>query len=137
MNVALETKNQYREIVQSLTAEFAKTAVTRDKQGGTAKAERDLLRKSGLLSLIVPKIHGGEGESWKTILQVTRELARVDGSMAHLFAYHFLCLKTVHLYGSPQQVNKYEKETAENNLFWGNAFNPRDENLLVKQEGNR
>ena len=136
MNIATkETKIDYLEIAHSLAQEFAKTAVERDKKGGTAKVERDLLRKSGLLSLIIPKSLGGHGENWKTIFQITREMAKVDGSMAHLFGYHFLCLTSVHLYGSKQQKEKLYRETAENNWFWGNAFNPRDENLVVKQEG--
>ncbi|MFE4810628.1 acyl-CoA dehydrogenase family protein [Peribacillus simplex] len=136
MNIATkETELDYFEIAHSLANEFAKTAIQRDKQGGTAKVERDLIRKSGLLSLIVPKSLGGHGENWKPIFQITRELAKVDGSMAHLFGYHFLCLTSVHLYGSKQQKEKLYRETAENNWFWSNAFNPRDENLVVKQEG--
>src|SRR3954451_15248216 len=130
-----ETELDYFEIAHSLANEFAKTAIERDKQGGTAKVERDLIRKSGLLSLITPKPLGGNGENWKMIFQITRKLAKVDGSMAHLFGYHFLCLASVHLYGSEQQKEKFYRETAENDLFWGNAFNPRDENLVVKQDG--
>ena len=60
MNTATkESKIDYLEIAHSLAQEFAETAVQRDKKGGTAKAERDLLRKSGLLSLIIPKIFRG------------------------------------------------------------------------------
>ncbi|WP_338450049.1 acyl-CoA dehydrogenase family protein [Niallia oryzisoli] len=132
---AKDTKQDYPEIVNSLAKEFAKTAIGRDKQGGTAKVERDLIRKSGLLSLIIPKSLGGHGENWKTIFLIIRELAKIDGSMAHLFGYHFLCLTSVHLYGSEQQKEKLYRETTENDWFWGNAFNPRDENLIVKQEG--
>jgi alkylation response protein AidB-like acyl-CoA dehydrogenase len=133
---AKDIKQDYLEIAHSLAKKFAKTAIERDKQGGTARVERDLIRQSGLLSLIIPKSLGGHGENWKTIFQITRELAKVDGSMAHLLGYHFLCLTSVHLYGSEQQKEKLYRETAENDWFWGNAFNPRDENLVVKQEGN-
>ncbi|WP_342047316.1 acyl-CoA dehydrogenase family protein [Bacillus sp. OTU530] len=135
--VTKETKLDYLEMANVLAKEFAKTAIERDKKGGTAKVERDLLRKSGLLSLIIPKSLGGHGENWKIVFQITRELAKVDGSMAHLFGYHFLCLTSVYLYGSPQQKEKLYRETAENNLFWGNAFNPRDENLIIKQDGTK
>lgn len=137
MTAGLNTKSDYLEVVRQLTKELEATAIERDKKGGTAKTERDLIRQSGLLSLITPKSLGGFGESWKTILRLTREIAKVDGSMAHLFGYHFLCLKSVHLYGSPEQAAKYEKETVEQNLFWGNAFNPRDENVVVQQVGNQ
>lgn len=136
MNIATkETRLDYLEIAHSIAVELAKTAVQRDKQGGTAKKERDLIRKSGLLSLIIPKYLKGHGEDWKSIFQITRELARVDGSIAHLFGYHCLCLTSVQLYGTKPQKEKLYRETAENNWFWGNAFNPRDEHLVVKQEG--
>ncbi|MFI8492278.1 acyl-CoA dehydrogenase family protein [Peribacillus butanolivorans] len=137
MKIAKENKANYLEIANNLAKEFAKTAIERDKRGGTAKFERDLLRESGLLSLMIPKSLGGKGEDWKTVLQLTRELAKVDGSIAHLFGYHFLCLTSVHLFGSPFQKEKLYKETAEKNLFWGNAFNPRDENLLLKKENSQ
>jgi len=136
MSVA-EGTGHYLDTALQLAKEFAKTAIERDERGGTAKAERDLLRKSGLLSLIIPKSLGGLGKDWKAVLQITRELAKVDGSLAHLFGYHFLCLTSVHLFGSPQQKEKYYKETAENNLFWGNTYNPLDESLLVKREGDQ
>ncbi|MBB6444265.1 acyl-CoA dehydrogenase family protein [Bacillus benzoevorans] len=137
MTAALDTKKDYLNVVRQLTKELEITAVERDKRGGTAKTERDLIRQSGLLALITSKSLGGYGENWRTVLQLTREIAKVDGSMAHLFGYHFLCLKSVHLYGSPELAAKYEKETVDNNLFWGNAFNPRDENVVVQQVGNQ
>jgi alkylation response protein AidB-like acyl-CoA dehydrogenase len=136
-NEKAETKSDFLEIVHTLADEFAKTAIERDKLGGTAKAERDRLRESGLLSLIIPRSLGGKGESWETVFHLIRELAKVDGSIAHLFGYHFLCLTSVYLYGSKQQTEKFYTETAINNLFWGNAFNPRDENLVLKQDGIR
>jgi hypothetical protein len=42
--VAKESADDYLKIARSLAQEFAKTAIERDKQGGTAKVERDLLR---------------------------------------------------------------------------------------------
>ncbi len=129
------SKDDYLEIIQSLGTNFSKTAIERDKCGGTAKAERDQLRESGLLSLIIPRSLGGKEEDWGTVFSLTCELAKADGSIAHLFGYHFLCLTSVYLYGSREQTEKFYSETAENQLFWGNAFNPRDENLVLKQVG--
>jgi alkylation response protein AidB-like acyl-CoA dehydrogenase len=75
-----------------LAKEFAKTAIStrsreervyeRDKQGGTPKAERERLRESGLLKLIIPKEYGGLGERWTTVLQITRTFAEVDSSIS-------------------------------------------------------
>jgi alkylation response protein AidB-like acyl-CoA dehydrogenase len=130
-----KSSNDLLERALSLAKEFKKTAIERDQRGRTAKVERDLLRKSGLLSLIIPEEWGGYGEDWKTVLNITREFAKVDGSIAHLFAYHFLCLTSVHLYGSPQQKERLYRETSEGHFFWGNAFNPLDQSLEVRKEG--
>ena len=124
--MTIETKPLLQELVIKLTEQFAKNSSERDKRGGTAKEERDLIRKSGLLSLMVSKELGGYGENWHTVLNFTREIAKVDSSVAHLFGYHFLCLTSVELYGTPEQVLQFAQETATHNYFWGNAFNPLD-----------
>ncbi len=49
------------QIAQRLAGGFAETAAERDVAGGTPKAERDALRQSGLLSLIIPSEYGGLG----------------------------------------------------------------------------
>lgn len=40
-------------VLEPLLSKFAATAVSRDQQAGTQKRERDLLRASGLLSLVI------------------------------------------------------------------------------------
>ena len=134
--MSIETAQKIQDIVKSLTEEFAKTASERDKRGGTAKEERDLIRHSGLLRLTAPETYGGYEENWKTILHITREIAKVDSSVAHLFGYHFLCLASVELYGTPEQVEHFTKETAENDYFWGNAFNPLDTHVIATKGNN-
>ncbi|RAV24537.1 monooxygenase, partial [Staphylococcus warneri] len=42
------------DIAKELAKQFAQTAAERDKAGGNPKFERDLIRKSGLLSLAIP-----------------------------------------------------------------------------------
>ena len=42
-------------LAASLAREFAATAIERDRRGGTPKRERDALRASGLLALLVPR----------------------------------------------------------------------------------
>ena len=60
-----------------------------------------------------------------------RELARADGSLAHLFAYHHLEVITPHLIGTPEQRERYYRLTAERNWFWGNALNPQDTRVTL------
>lgn len=88
---------------EALAHEFATTAIERDRQGGTPKLERDRLRESGLLKLIIPKEYGGLGERWTTALQITRKFAEVDSSIAHVFSYHHLGVVAPHVFGNRSQ----------------------------------
>lgn len=119
------------EKADQLARVFAQTAVERDKRGGTAKAERHLLRESGLLNLIIPPSLGGWGMDWSDTLRMVRIFARVDSSIAHLFGFQHLMLASVLLYGSPAQSDWLFSETTRNKWFWGNALNPLDKRTCL------
>ncbi|WP_206922861.1 acyl-CoA dehydrogenase family protein [Alicyclobacillus suci] len=123
--------------VQRLAEAFAVDAVEREQAGGNAKRQRDMLRESGLLTLLIPERYGGGGETWSTVLRIVRELAKVDGSLAHLYGYHFLQLVAPHLVGTPEQKRYFYTESAKHNWFWGNAFNPLDQRLRGNREDGR
>lgn len=112
------------EIAIDLANIFAETAIERDKKGGTPKRERDFIRKSGLLKLMIPTQYGGLGGSWSDVFKITQIFAKVDSSLAHVFAYHFVNVATVEMCGSEEQKNHFYSETVNHNAFWGNAFNP-------------
>jgi len=120
------------ELARELAQTFAYTAIERDHQGGTPKAERDALRASGLLALSIPRVYGGLGANWRQTLDVVRELAKADSSVAHVFAFHHLMLATVQLFSQPEQWATWFRHTATLNWFWGNAMNPLDERTLGK-----
>jgi alkylation response protein AidB-like acyl-CoA dehydrogenase len=122
-----------RKIAESLAADFAQTAIERDRKGGTAKRERDLLRQSGLLALLIPEELGGNGSDWPEILGIVRTFARVDSSLAHLFGFQHLLLATIDLFGSAEQRDFYYRETVRNHWFWGNALNPLDLNTRISR----
>jgi alkylation response protein AidB-like acyl-CoA dehydrogenase len=109
-----------------LAAEFRRDAAERDLAAGTPKIQRDLIRDSGLLKLMVPREQGGFGSSWPDFLRIVRAIASADGSLGHLFAYHHLGLVTPHLIGTPAQRERWYAITARDNLFWGNSLNPLD-----------
>lgn len=121
------------EIAQELAIKFAATAVERDKAGGNAKFERDLIRESGLLKLLIPTEYGGLGGNWLDLFKVIRTFAKVDSSLAHVFGYHFINLVTPHLCGTEAQKEHFYRETASHNYFWGNAFNPVDIKLKAEK----
>jgi alkylation response protein AidB-like acyl-CoA dehydrogenase len=119
------------EIADQLTAAFAQTAVERDKRGGTAKVERDMLRTSGLLNVMIPADLGGWGMEWPDTMKLIRVFARVDSSIAHLFGFQHLMLASVSLYGSRAQTEELFTETVHNQWFWGNALNPLDKRTSI------
>ncbi|MEY3289751.1 MAG: hypothetical protein RLZZ419_1993, partial [Pseudomonadota bacterium] len=120
------------EIARRLSKQFALTAAERDYLGGTPKLEKDQIRESSLLSLIIPKEYGGLGANWSEAMLVTREIAKADSSLAHLFGFQHLMLATVYLFSKPEQWEPWFEQTAQLNWFWGNAVNPLDERLIAK-----
>ena len=121
------------EIAQQLAKTFAETAAERDKQGGNPKAERDLIRQSGLLGLSIPQAFGGQGADWKTIFKTIQTIAQVDSSLAHVYGFHHLLIATVQLFAQKEQYSTWFEQTTEQNLFWGNTLNPLDKRTTVQQ----
>ncbi|MDR0234762.1 acyl-CoA dehydrogenase family protein [Acinetobacter sp.] len=120
-------------VAKELAKQFAQTAAERDKAGGNPKFERDLIRKSGLLSLSIPQQYGGQGADWKTIFQTVQTIAQVDSSLAHVYAFHHLLIATVQLFAQPEQYQQWFEQTAQQHLFWGNTLNPLDKRTTVQQ----
>lgn len=116
---------------ERLTRSLGETALERDREGGTAKRERDQIRASGLLAASIPTAYGGRGASWLEIMQLVRLIASADSSLGHLFGFHHLLVATVRLFGVPAQWEAAYRETASENLFWGNALNPLDPGTIL------
>ncbi|WP_277188767.1 acyl-CoA dehydrogenase family protein [Caballeronia sp. BR00000012568055] len=125
----------WAEPLNAVLREWAQTAAARDKAGGTAFHERDLLRKSGLLRLSIPIEHGGDGAPWSVTFDVVRRMAQVDSSLAHLFAFHHLQLATIRLFGNAAQNRHLLSETVKQGWFWGNALNPLDKGTRALHDG--
>lgn len=120
------------QVAQRLSAEFELTAIERDQIGGTPKEQRDQIRESGLLSLIIPKQYGGLGANWQLTMQIVREFAKSDSSIAHVFAFQHLMLATVRLFSKNEQWEPWFEQTARQNWFWGNALNPTDDRTVSR-----
>lgn len=123
--------------VERLARQLAATAVERDRAGGSAVGERQLVRDSGLLTLAVPQALGGQGASWPTIFRIVRYLAAVDSSLAHLFAFQQLQVATILLFGNAAQQRHWLGRTVAERWFWGNATNGRDTGLTLSRAGDR
>ena len=133
MNASTQLTQTPIEIAQQLAAEFAKTSAERDKTGGNPKAQRDLIRQSGLLGLSISKQYGGQGADWHTIFKTIQTIAQVDSSLAHVYGFHHLLIATVQLFAQPEQYGPWFEQTARENLFWGNTLNPLDRRTTASQ----
>ncbi|WP_082504784.1 MULTISPECIES: acyl-CoA dehydrogenase family protein [unclassified Methylophilus] len=122
-----------QQVTQQLVAYLAKTAVERDAAGGTPYEQRQAVRDSGLLKLLIPQTYGGLGGNWQEIYTIIRQIARVDSSIAQVFAFQFLMLTSIRLYASDDQWQHYYRLTASHNLWWGNALNPLDNRTIARK----
>lgn len=122
-------------IAADLARQLQATAVARDRQGGHAAAERELIRASSLLALSIPAQHGGLGADWDVTLRAVRTLARADSALAHVFGFHHLQLAGIALYGNAAQQRHLLQRTAAQHLFWGNALNPLDKRTVASATG--
>ncbi|GLW94456.1 acyl-CoA dehydrogenase family protein [Actinokineospora globicatena] len=118
-----------------VSALLAVDAVQRDREGKTPHAEVRLLKESGLVTLLGPVEHGGGGQDWPTAYRVVREIAKSDGSIGQLLGYHYLWFWAARLVGTPEQVLAVEELATKNQLFFGGAVNPRDDDVVITDEG--
>ena len=131
----IESKD-YTAIADFISQKLAETAIERDARAGLPTEEISLLRESGLLPLVVPQEYGGIGATWVEALKIVRKLSKADGSIGQLYGNHLNLTALAHVAGTPEQKEKYYRETVQNNLFWANAINTRDTRLKITPEGN-
>ncbi|MUH00769.1 monooxygenase [Scytonema sp. UIC 10036] len=131
----LQKAQDWIAIASSLSQELAKTAVERDTRAGTPDIEVQRLRETGLLPLIVPKEYGGIGATWVEALKIVQELSKADGSIGQLYGNHLNLTALSHVAGTPEQKDRYYRETVQKNLFWANAINTRDTRLKISPDG--
>ncbi|WP_336049527.1 acyl-CoA dehydrogenase family protein [Streptomyces sp. CA2R101] len=118
-----------------VAAVLATDAVARDRTGATPYAEVGLLKDSGLVTLLGPVEQGGGGQDWPTAYRVIREVAKADGSIGQLLGYHYLWNWAARLVGTREQWEAVEAEAARQRWFFGGAVNPRDKDVVVRDEG--
>ena len=110
-------------------------AVQRDRAQAVPTAEVQLLKDSGLVTLLGPVEHGGAGQQWDVAYQVIREVSSGDGSIGQLIGYHYLWAWAVRLVGTAEQIAQVEELYTSQNLFFGGAVNPRDNDLTIREDG--
>jgi alkylation response protein AidB-like acyl-CoA dehydrogenase len=115
---------------------FALDAPARDRAGGAPSEQIRLLKESGLLDVIIPVEYGGAGEPYSTALKVTRELARADGSLGHLYGYHHNALIRARTQlGRDPAAAELLRRSAAGDWLWGNTSNSFSETLFGRTTG--
>ncbi|MET8841937.1 acyl-CoA dehydrogenase family protein [Streptomyces rubiginosohelvolus] len=118
-----------------VAAILATDAAARDQAGATPYTEIQLLKDSGLVTLLGPAGHGGGGQDWTTAYRVIREVAKADGSIGQLLGYHYLWNWAARLVGTREQWEHVEAEAVRHTWFFGGAVNPRDSDVVVTEDG--
>jgi alkylation response protein AidB-like acyl-CoA dehydrogenase len=114
---------------------FAEDAIARDRAGGRPTAQIAALKEHDLLALLLPRSHGGHAERWSTVLRIVRLFAQVDGSVAHLYGYHYGSLLSPRLRNAPAQTDALWRQSAAERWFWGNNSNSFSRSLFGRRDG--
>ncbi len=114
-------------IARKLAKELALSAHDREVRHERPFAEVQLLRETGLLTLVLEKASGGAGLNWQQAVQVIREISQGDTSVAMLLGYHSVNLFNRRLFPVLAAKRKeLEELTIRHGWFWGNVSNPLD-----------
>ena len=130
-----QTPQEWLDRAAEVAAILATDAVRRDREAQTPYAEVQLLKDSGLVTLLGPAEFGGGGQNWTTAYRVIREIATGDGSIGQLIGYHYLWAWAARLVGTPGQIAFVEEQATVNKWFFGGAVNPRDNDLTIRDDG--
>jgi SfnB family sulfur acquisition oxidoreductase len=111
---AIQTAHQ---IARELKAE----ASVRDRERRLPRAEIELLTRSGLWGITIPKAFGGAGVSHSTLVEVIAILAAADPSLGQIPHNHFCVIDAIRLDGTEKQKRFYFEQVLAGKRF-GNAF---------------
>jgi len=63
------------------------------------------------------------------------EIAKADGSIAHLLGNHYSWFWSSQVLGTAEQAKKWLKEFTEVNFYLGGAVNPRNADMIAVDNG--
>ncbi|WP_328295396.1 acyl-CoA dehydrogenase family protein [Kineococcus sp. NBC_00420] len=131
----MTTRNQVLDAARDVANHLALDALERDRANAEPFAEAELLRKAGLPNVLLPATIGGAGLPWSVALEVVREIARADGSIAQLLAYHYVNAHNLVWVADDAGRRRWGVPTAENQWLWGDSVNPVDPDLQLVRDG--
>lgn len=113
---------------------LALDALDRDRANAEPFTEAELLRKAGLPNVLLPTGIGGGGQPWSVALDVVREIARADGSIAQLLAYHYVNAHNLVWVADDEGRRRWGVPSAAEQWLWGDSVNPVDPDLQLVRD---
>ena len=111
-------------VAQDVADRLRSDVVERDRANALPLAEVELLRASGLLEAGVSAEFGGAGLPWSLTSQLVRIVARSDASIAHILGYHYVWLRYIATFDTPQSEQAL-RSTVENRWLWASPGSNR------------
>jgi SfnB family sulfur acquisition oxidoreductase len=93
-------------VAREFAGSIAPGTVERDRAGGVPAAELAAFDASGLLSITVPRDHGGGGLPASVLAEVARIIAAVDPAIAQVPQAHYLFTDVLAVWGSDAQQRR-------------------------------
>lgn len=120
-------------VAQRVADQLGVDAVARDRANQVPHQEVQLLKDSGLVTLLVPEEYGGGGGHWATAFAAVRIIARADASIAQLLAYHYINEGNI-VFTIPEEAERrrWYKATVAGRWVWGDSVNPTDPDLSLE-----
>jgi alkylation response protein AidB-like acyl-CoA dehydrogenase len=122
-------------VAEKLADTLREDVLERDRSGADPLPQLDLLRDSGLTTLLVPAEFGGQGATWSTAVAVIRTLARTDASVAQVLAYHYVNESNAGFAATGEVGERWYRASAANRWVWGDSVNPTDPDLAFTPSG--
>ena len=117
-SAALAESDRLVKLAETIATEtVAPLAGTYDRAGEFPSKIYDVLRRSGLTALAVPREFGGLGADWHTYCLVLRTLARACGSTALTLNMHSSVVRMIDRMGTLAQRQHYLSEASKGRLF--------------------
>ncbi len=112
-------------------------AAARDQRGEAPFDEVRVLKDAGLAPVFGPVEHGGAGQEWPEAYRIVRAVAAADTSLGQLLGDHYTWCWLPAALGTEEQIERIAREAARENWFFGCALNPRDADVVARDEGDR
>lgn len=116
-------------------AELTATATERDRARRPPRAEVDRLKRSPLINLLIPRDVGGEGGTLLDAARAVTEVAKGDGSIGALLAFHLYASSVPRLFDVEGDALDLGRRSAAGRWFWGNVHQPQVEDFVAAPDG--